>query len=153
MSNVLTVHFTTGTGLAGKFVRLWTRSRFSHVSLSTPFHCVDAAPGRGVGFRKSPVKSETIQFELTDAQMDRLNLFIDQEMDSPYDWFGDLACGLPWFAREHKDKWFCSEFACACLQHIGIIRSSVDPWRLSPQGLYDFLDGHSQAITEIIHRG
>lgn len=153
MPNVITVHFTSGTGLMGKFVRLWTRSRYSHVSLSMPFQCVDAAPGRGVGFRKTPKKSTAISFELSDAQLDHLRLFIDQEFRNGYDWFGDLACGLPWLAREHADKWFCSEFVCAALQHIGIIRSTVEPWRLSPQGLFDFLNGHADAITEKIDRG
>lgn len=153
MPDRLLIHFTAGTGLAGAFVRLWTRSRFSHVSLSNSFMAIDAAPSTGVAFRKAPEKSVRISFDLNDAQLDRLQLFLDQEYGAGYDWFGDFACGLPWAAREHADKWFCSEFACACLQHIGIVRSTVEPWRLSPQGLYDFLNGHADAITETINRG
>lgn len=153
MANTISVNFTRGTGFGGAFVRWWTRSEYAHVSISTPSSCIDAAPGCGVGFRKEPIGAKRVSFEVTASQLDRLSLFIDAEYGCKYDWLGDFACGLPWLAREHKDKWFCSEFACACLQHIGIIRSTVEPWRLSPQGLYDFLDGHHDAVTEAINRG
>lgn len=153
MPNILRIHFTRGTGFAGAFVRSWTRSPYAHVSMTTPTCVVDAAPGRGVAIRKAPVGAKTIGFELTSAQAECLEEFILDEMDCGYDWLGDIACGLPWLARNHEDKWFCSEFACAALQHVKILNEAIEPWRVSPQMLFELVNGHPDALYEATDHG
>lgn len=132
------LHFSTGSGFGGAFVRGWTRSRFAHVSITTPGFTVDAAPGRGVGYRDEAV-GESIALPITVTQGLTLAEFVHHELGSPYDWMGDVAAGLPWAARAHDTAWFCSEFGAACLQSIGYLPRSIEPWRLSPQALHDLL--------------
>lgn len=153
MSATIHVNFTRGTGIGGAFVRWWTRSKYAHVSISTPYSCIDAAPGRGVGFRQEPIGAKRVSFEVTASQLDRLSLFIDAEYGCKYDWLGDFACGLPWAAREKENAWFCSEFSCAALQSIGILRKTIEPWRLSPQMLYELISGHPDALYEATPHG
>lgn len=149
----LHVHFTRGSSFTAWLVRFWTRSEFAHVSISSDWGCIDAAPTRGVSFREKPENSKSIIFDINDAQQSRLDHFIKDELGSGYDWLGDIACALPWTMRESKSRWFCSEFACAALQEMGIVRSSIYPWRMSPQALYDLLSDHADGITELPHHG
>ena len=149
----LHIHFTRGASFTAWLVRFWTRSEFAHVSISGDGYCIDAAPKRGVSFREKPAASKQINFDINEAQQARLDRFIKEELGSGYDWIGDIACGLPWMARESSSRWFCSEFACAALQEMGIVRSSIYPWRMSPQAFYDLLSDHADGITELPHHG
>lgn len=139
MSPNITVCFIRGDGIGGWFVRQWTRSQFAHVVVTGPYFTVDAAPGSGVRYRHG-VDGESYSFPITGAQALSFGDFVHAEIGAPYDWVGDLCCGLPWIARESKRAWFCSEFAAACLQHIGMLSKDIKPWRLSPQALRDLLE-------------
>lgn len=132
------IHFSRGVGIGGAFVRGWTRSEYAHVTVTTPWFSADAAPVRGVGYRDEP-DCTCIALPITSVQRADLAAFIYEELYSPYDWMGDVAAGLPWAARESETAWFCSEFAAACLQSIGVLPWNIQPWRLSPQALFDIL--------------
>lgn len=129
--------FTRGSGLGGALVRHWTRSPYAHVMVSAPSWAVDAAPGYGVRWRSDIPIGDTRRVHVAADLVDSVHDWLKDEIGCKYDYFGDIACVLPGFAREHPRRWFCSELGTAILQRVNILAPWVQPWRHSPQGLYD----------------
>ena len=130
-------------GLLSKLIRWWTRSEFSHCEVLFGRIMVSAVEGVGV---RSLVVTEDLsaaQWEVvTPPKHDDRDAYLwaISEQGCKYDWLGILFCQIFKFGRQHKDRWFCSEFCTAALQHAGLF-TQVRPYRYSPGGLYYLMTG------------
>lgn len=135
------------SGLFSWLVRLWTGSEFVHCEAVFGTTMVSAVPGVGVravvvlaggGFDQG--SWEIVQIDASPRHEQDAYWWAIGEVGSKYDWLGILMCQVLRWGRQHKARWFCSEFCAALLQQTGQLRG-VKPHQQSPGDLYYLLTG------------
>ena len=120
--------------LGARLIRWWTRGIESHVAISVfsdgDYHNLFEATGAG-GVDRTWQTLADGDWELVQVPWltidDALDLYV-QERGCGYDWRGILGSQILPRAKQHPDKWFCSELAGALLK-------IPEPQRLSPHHL------------------
>ena len=111
---------------------------------------ISAVPDEGVRltFLPDPLPSEqwsVIDIPTTVAQGGLVYSWAYSEIGSKYDWLGILLAQVFRFGRQHKERWFCSEFCTAALQQLGIA-TNVKPYHQNPGSLFHLLKGFGYEI-------
>lgn len=133
-------------GLFSWAIRLWTRSEFSHTEMvfggSTMISAIE-----GIGVRTvvaigpfDPKIWETVHVSSAAGYEHKAHEWAMSELGCKYDWMGIFFCQVFKFGRQHKAKWFCSEFCTAVIQQAGLL-PGVKPYQQSPGKLYHLLTG------------
>jgi hypothetical protein len=127
--------------LAGKLIRGWTRSPYSHCEIHFgQGDCFSAQAGQGcryVSYAPNALRQwwTAVPLILLPNEESRIRRFCSDEEGCGYDYWGALfAAGLSANWRSEK-KWFCSELCAAALQVIGMLPKEK-AWRMTPGGLY-----------------
>lgn len=131
-----------GTGFISAGIRLFTRSRYSHVALQFHDGIVFEAVADGfkrsasLGARhKSGLLVDIFEYAapLTPTELARARQFCESIEGAPYD-YGSVLKGFP--LREPGDsdrtKWFCSEAALAASIAAGRPLLIMPPWKCTP---------------------
>ena len=124
--------------LGARLIRWWTRGRESHVGISfeqavgryqTHHRVLDASADLGVWMHIVSICPDEWELEPVPwiTEQDVKDLY-DNEWGCGYDWRGILGSQIFPRAKQHPDKWFCSELAGALLK-------IPEPQRLSPHHL------------------
>ena len=125
--------------IADRIICFVTRSRFSHVEISTR----DYGDGRYVcwtssardgGVRCKVLNGDSASWEIVDIGGDDMITNVEQVFNDnwgrKYDYVGLVGTAIKSAIFSDKVKWFCSEI---CAESLGFVRS----WSLSPQSLYE----------------
>lgn len=132
-----------GTSLISKLIRWQNRSAYSHASIVLPGGShVESREGKGVLWHDEFTltnPSEIVDWfevrDLTEAQIDQLEIFLSVQRGKPYDW----PMVLGFVSRSAVEgthsagKWFCSELVFAALAAIGhpLLARTV-AWEVAP---------------------
>jgi hypothetical protein len=123
--------FYKGSGdWTDKAIRLWTRSKYSHVELVVDDMWYSTSP-RDMKVRKKLIVPKEGNWDFVEVNADITavyKLFFVTE-GKEYDWKGILLSQLFPFNKHDKNKWFCSEW---CAEALGYENSN----RFSPGKLY-----------------
>lgn len=124
----------------------WTKSIFVHCEIVLAGGTmISAVEKRGVRIiytldEFSEKSWELVEITMTEKQETDIYTWCLGELGCKYDWAGILFCQVFKFGRQHKDKWFCSEFCTAALQQAGWLQG-VKPYQQCPGKLYQLLTG------------
>jgi len=157
------IAFYKGHGrLRDRFIRLWTRSPYSHVELVLP----DNKGWMGIYPPDSPrVRNNMLEDQLlhewdfinlraTAEQVEAIQDFYDLTCDQSYDWIGMTLSHILPFRVKHINKWYCSEWVAYAL---GL--SSIVDWKslrlynrsqLPPSDLYSILKRCEEMQSNIL---
>lgn len=138
------VRFHRGAGLGAALVRFWTRSAYGHVDLVAAGLVLDVRPSTGIRWvplNQAPTTKDmhVVTLTLTNKQINDGHLAVAPWVGHRYDWWGAIAAGLPWLAREHKDRGFCSEMVSEWLNGAAAIFLSGETWREQPISVLNLL--------------
>lgn len=132
-------------GLINIAIRLLDKAKYSHceICIGHPFesavYCYSSSGVdggvRAKNMKLSPDKWDITELPLVDEQS-VLDLY-KATVGDKYDFWGVGRFAFPFFLRESKTRWFCSEWAGRA---IGI----PEPWRFSPQALYQIAASKKQ---------
>jgi len=130
-------------GALNRFIRWATAGAYSHTEVcvghpfSGPVLCVSSAGADG-GVRGKMLQLNPAEFDLKPmpgVTPDAVRDFLAAHEGHGYDFVGTVLTVLPFMAREHPQKWICSEVAA----HIAGLQ---DPWRFHPTTLHCSLKGN-----------
>lgn len=152
MSALSVIFYKGPEGVFGKLIRWWTRSPYSHCAIC--FNDIGEGEGRyliveamnGVGIRQRKVADidptiwDRVDIPVSPASCARVFDWSQRELGCPYDWSGLIWSQVLHIPREHKDKWFCSEFAAAALQQLDMLMGEK-PCTFSPGSLWRRIKG------------
>ena len=160
----LKVAFYKGKGrLRDRFIRRWTRSRYSHVELVLP------NDGGWIGIyppdsprvrlcdpsRHNHREWDFIDFEITKEQFDSIVYFFDATESESYDWIGMVLSHVLPFKIRHINKWYCSEWVAYALSLSGVVDWSVlalyKTNKLPPGKLYNILRKESYNQSKVFY--
>lgn len=134
-----------------KFIRWWTRSKYSHAELVLPdgetWVSISPFIYSQVGARIKTSYEEDewdfIIFEISEKQLISLKDFISETSGDGYDWPGMLMSQILPFIIKSRQKWYCSSWIAHALSHAGIIK-----WRRL--GIYEVPDLHPGKLHDIL---
>ena len=107
---MITLRFSSGTGIAALGVRALTWSWCAHVSIIIDKTTViDATPEYGVAIRKIDDSIEKTQYFEVDMDYDIVIAFAKTQLGKPYDYSGCFGILIHHDMHE-MNHWFCSEF-------------------------------------------
>jgi hypothetical protein len=142
VANIVEIIFYHGPeDLAGRLIRGWTHSPYSHCEIHFGHSdCFSAKAGEGCRFTRVPEANRTaywgaVPIVLLPDEESRIRQFCIGETGCGYDYWGALfaaGLGTNWSSR---NRWFCSEICTAALQVIGMLPKEK-PWRMTPGGLH-----------------
>ena len=130
-------------GAFNRFTRWATAGAYSHseVCIGNPFAgevlCVSSVGVDG-GVRGKTFQLDPSEFDIKPmpgVTPDAVRAFLAAHEGHGYDFVGTVLTVLPFMAREHPQKWICSEVAA----HIAGLQ---DPWRFHPTALHCALKGN-----------
>lgn len=119
-------------GFTSRLIRGITRAPVNHMIIDTGTEIIDAefprVRTRPYGYFTNAIWS---QFDLTEAQKDKVVEFAKAQIDKPYGTLDDIAIGVGILTKEHtpgwlakwlanNGEWICSSLADACLRHAGV---------------------------------
>ena len=132
--------------IVNKIIRFLTKSRFHHVELIINDTWISSSNTSG-GFRirpLEPIKQEDTRYiyydlgliELTSEQDEIISRFMENQLDSEYDYSGIIFSQLFPFSKHSRTRWFCSEIVTKLLQ-LHLIEETLDliPNEVSPGDL------------------
>ena len=149
----LRIYFYKGAGsLYDRAIRWWTNSPYSHCAVTLTdvqgdITLYEAIEGDGV--RRAHVVDEIdlrpsqwdyIDIPVSSESWTRVGDWCNNERGCGYDWLGMLLSQVLFIPREHPDKWFCSEFAAAALELLGLLYGAK-PCTFSPGSLWRVMRG------------
>jgi hypothetical protein len=104
-----------------------------------PSECISAS-GMDGGVRLKTMKLNPDHWDLIELDLapKKVEEWLRNNIGKRYDYLGATRFVLPFFLREHPNKWFCSE---ACADIIGF----SEPWRFDPCSLYVSAKGINNA--------
>lgn len=133
--------FTTQPGFFSWLIRVFTFSKFSHVSFQiSQTEIIDATFKSGVSIRPlSELVDKATVCEVVELDIDSEDILVwaNTQVGKPYDIGAVVA--LP-FTRKWTtdDKWFCSEFVSVALYNAGVkIFNRDHTSRITPEMLYN----------------
>ena len=127
-------------------IRFLTKSKFHHVELIINDTWISSSNTSG-GFRirpLEPIKQEDPRYiyhdlgsvELTSEQDEIITRFMENQLDSEYDYSGIIFSQLFPFSKHSKRRWFCSEIVTKLLQlHLVEETLELTPSEISPGDL------------------
>ena len=128
-----------GAGFGSGFIKKFTRSKYSHVSLvfdmGHTLEEVEAIQGKGV-IRHPPYSREEKEFDtlvapLSEEQIIEAQAIACSLVGAAYDWQGVVSFLLH-RTKHTLDKFFCSEMDAYVLYKVGYPLSRKEPYTLSP---------------------
>ena len=133
-----------GAGFGAGFIKWFTFSKFSHVSLvfdmGHDVHEIEAIQGKGV-VRHAPHSIKDLDFVEYNVPLSHDQILIAHQeatelLDSDYDWSG--VWGFVQRKKKHnKFKWFCSELVAYVLFKAGYMLSRRKPFQETPATVCD----------------
>jgi len=137
-------------GIFSWLIRMWTRSKYSHVEAVFGVTMISAVEGIGVrsvvlaeDFDRS--KWDVIDVPLLPNEDSDAYMFAMSMLGCKYDWNGIVFCQVVHWGREHPERWFCSEFCTAIFQASGKARG-VKAYQQSPGAFCRLLKGYGYAL-------
>lgn len=131
----------TPKGLKGRIVsaviRATCKGVYSHCEIvvgdnpfKKPAECISSS-GMDGGVRLKTMTLNPDHWDLIEVKVSRIKVeeWMRENIGKKYDFAGTARFVLPFFVREHEDKWFCSE---ACADMLGF----SEPWRFDPCSLH-----------------
>ena len=124
------IAFYKGRGrLRDRFIRLWTRSPYSHVELVLPNNegWIGIYPPDSPRVRRDTSNSnklyewDFVDLTVTKEQVESILDFYDLTRNQSYDWVGMILSHITPFRIKHINKWYCSEWVAYALGLSGII--------------------------------
>jgi hypothetical protein len=143
------IAFYKGRGrLRDRFVRRWTKSKYSHVEIVIPdrhwwlgINPPESPRVRknvSVGYKES--EWDFIDISVSESELDLLIRFYNLTKNKGYDWIGMVLSHITPFKVKHIDKWYCSEWVLYALQYAGIINGCLAVKNeIPPSIVYDML--------------
>lgn len=134
--------FSTQSSIFSLLIRLFTFSKYSHVSLQiSENEIIDSTFSKGVSKRSlEDLLSKSSRYEILEIdaiEIDQILPWLESQIGKPYDIMAVLA--LP-FTRKWTgdDKWFCSEYLTVGLYNAGLkIFNKHTTSRITPEMLYN----------------
>ena len=131
--------------IVNKIIRFLTKSRFHHVELIIDDTWISTSSSTGFTMRPlEPIKQEDTRYVYHDlglvkitSEQDRIiTRFIENQLDSEYDYSGIIFSQLFPFSKHSRTRWFCSEIVTKLLQ-LHLIEETLDliPNEVSPGDL------------------
>lgn len=130
--------FYIGKGnIVDKAIRLWTKSKYSHVELILNDEWYSTSP-RLLQVSKRYINPNIDSWEYVEIEIDTLHIsdFYEKTAGKKYDWLGIALSQFMPFDTQSKDRWFCSEW---CAEALKLSSSN----RYSPEKLYQHVKGYS----------
>ena len=131
--------------IINKIIRFLTKSRFHHVELIIDDTWISTSSSTGFTMRPlEPIKQEDTRYVYHDlglvkitSEQDRIiTRFIENQLDSEYDYSGIIFSQLFPFSKHSKRRWFCSEIVTKLLQlHLVEETLELTPSEISPGDL------------------
>lgn len=131
--------------IVNKIIRFLTKSRFHHVELIIDDTWISTSSSTGFTMRPlEPIKQEDTRYVYHDlglvkitSEQDRIiTRFIENQLDSEYDYSGIIFSQLFPFSKHSKRRWFCSEIVTKLLQlHLVEETLELTPSEISPGDL------------------
>jgi hypothetical protein len=132
-------------GLVNRGIRFADKSIYSHTEIAVLHVDQEASPGGIVlsnfdcysssgsdhGVRKKTMPLNPAKWDLVWLPWMTATPVLDLYQDTqgaPYDFMGTGRFAIPLLLREHPVRWFCCEWAAACM-------GLQDPWRFTPAGV------------------
>tara|TARA_R100000152_G_C6713873_1_gene141016 strand:- start:178 stop:636 length:459 start_codon:yes stop_codon:yes gene_type:complete len=128
-----------------RFIRYWTKSKYSHAELIIDEECYTIEPFSLDGVRKTECNYneadwDFISFEISEEQKEIFNKFFNKTKGQGYDWVGMLVSqALPNYFVKCVNKWYCSEWIIYALRLTNIIGPVYELSDLSPNKLHQLL--------------
>lgn len=125
--------FYKGEGnIVDKAIRLWTRSKYSHVELVIGEYWYSTSPRLKKLTKRvvypNPDHWDYISVELSIDEVEKL---YNRTKDAKYDWFGIVFSQFFPFKLHTNKRWFCSEWAASAM--------GLEETLISPGELYDIV--------------
>ena len=131
--------------IINKIIRFLTKSKFHHVELIIDDTWISTSSSTGFTMRPlEPIKQEDTRYVYYDlglvkitSEQDRIiTRFIENQLDSEYDYSGIIFSQLFPFSKHSRTRWFCSEIVTKLLQ-LHLIEETLDliPNEVSPGDL------------------
>lgn len=113
-----------------KAIRLWTKSKYSHVELVVGDYWYSTSP-RDMKVRKKKIVPNPDNWDYVDVHIYEENLLemYNSTRGAKYDWLGILLSQFIPLSIHNRDRWFCSEW-CAEILYLDYSNE------YSPQDLY-----------------
>ena len=131
--------------IVNKIIRFLTKSRFHHVELIIDDTWISTSSSTGFTMRPlEPIKQEDTRYVYHDlglvkitSEQDRIiTRFIENQLDSEYDYSGIIFSQLFPFSKHSKRRWFCSEIVTKLLRlHLVEETLELTPSEISPGDL------------------
>ena len=149
MEELVKIAFYKGPGLLrDRFIRLWTRSRYSHVELVIDDRnwWLGIRPPESPSVRKNIVNTynenhwDFIEIFATKEQVEKIVEFYNKTNGMDYDWVGMVLSHISPFRIKHTEKWYCSEWVIYALEYAGLLGGELyDKNKLPPEFVYKLL--------------
>jgi len=113
-----------------KIIRMWTRSKYSHVELVIGSTWYTSSPRTG-GVRARYITPKPANWDYVEIEGDipYITSFYQHTKGAEYDWAGIIFSQILPFGRHIADKWTCSEWCASALGY-------AKPNSFSPEDLY-----------------
>jgi len=119
MKKPVTLAFYKAKGsLMDKAIRIWTKSKYSHVEVIYSGKSYGNIPGEDMSVRSRVHSYNTNSWDLVhiDIDIDYFLEFYEKTKDYKYDWVGIFLSQIFPFNTDQRKKFFCSEWAAEACQ-------------------------------------
>jgi hypothetical protein len=130
-----------------KLVRLWTKSKYSHVELVVGDYWYSSNPNHGCVVKQHKSNFNLENWEFIEVQIEDnifkniFNNFLLKQLGKKYDYLGIFLSHIISLNIHHQHKWFCSELVSEFLLKCGFFPEITDSNNFSPEHLYRLIKG------------
>lgn len=160
-----------GYSIFSKLIKFFTRSNYSHVAYcydeddftkiievwSRSYNIKDIIQTRwlfnSIHNHSPKTKIEIYRLSVTYEQAVKVKeFFYNLAMNKVgYNWLGVIAFVLPFWKKETKKGYFCSEGCTEALKYAGIIPQSIQSWKYSPDEFLELISALGAEYVTTIH--
>ena len=135
-----------GQGFGSGFIKWWTRSKYSHVSLVFQMHGlpqeVESIQGKGLimhdPYSRSEKQFDELAVPITDEQIVDAHILAMSLVGAKYDYSG-VASFLLRRKKHSLNKFFCSELVAYVLLKAGYPLTRREPYKETPDSVMESL--------------
>lgn len=150
--NMVKLLFCTDYKLGALIIRIFTKSRFSHVAIEVNGKLYESHFSTGV-HKFNSIDNVTDIIELDNLDDEAVEAFLEAQVGKKYD--SKAICSFM-FSRTWEDlnKWFCSELCAMAIKVGGYKGIPNNLSKISPEDLYKIITkyssvfGHTYKITK-----